>query len=59
MGGVRLPLAGLTAVPSDPGRVGGPGQQQQIIIGRIVFSCSRGDHDAWRGRPGTARFSRW
>lgn len=26
---------------------------------RIVFSCYRGDHDAGRGRLGTARFSFW
>jgi len=36
-----------------------PRQRRVVVIVRIVFSWSWGDHDAWRGRPGTARFSDW
>jgi hypothetical protein len=41
----------------EASRLGGLCQQLKMVIVRIVFSSPLGDHDAWRGRPGTVRFS--
>jgi hypothetical protein len=41
--------------PAQGGRCQPKGQK----VVRIVFSFDGGDHDAWRRRLGTARFSGW